>query len=106
MTSPRRSLARDVQWVSEMPISTPQNPFPTAKEMRISSRIWGIPMTRSMIPPMTASVTLPRQAAMVPMMKAATALKHAVKSPMRMLMDKPVRLRMNISRPIQSVPKG
>ena len=63
-------------------------------------------MTRSMIPPMTASVALPRQAAMVPMIKATTALKHAAKSPMRMLMDKPVRLRTNISRPIQSVPKG
>lgn len=63
-------------------------------------------MTRSMIPPMTASAVLPRQAAMVPRMKATTALMHAVKSPMRMLMDNPVRLRTNMSRPIQSVPKG
>ena len=90
----------------DIPTITPQNPLPAAKEIKISSRICGIPMTRSMIIPTNPSAAFPRQAAAVPIKHAMTALTAAVKSPIRILRERPVMVLTNISRPIQSVPKG
>ena len=39
-----------VSYTHLMPVATPFKPFPNAKEIRIRSRIWGIPMTRSIKP--------------------------------------------------------
>ena len=63
-------------------------------------------MTRSMIPATIPSAAFPRQAAAVPIKQAITALTAAVRMPILMLSDKPVMVLTNISRPIQSVPKG
>ena len=45
-------------------------------------------------------------AAKSPITQAMAALTAAVRSPMRMLMDNPVTVRTNISRPMKSVPNG
>ena len=63
-------------------------------------------MTRSMTIPTNPSAAFPRQAAAVPIKQAMSALTAAVRSPIRMLSERPVMVLTNISRPIQSVPKG
>ena len=105
-TSPRINRAKEVQWVRIMPVATPFKPFPNAKEIRIRSRIWGIPMTRSIKPLIRLSAHFPPAAQASPIPTAIRELKADVIRPMRILKDKPVRVRTNISRPIQSVPKG
>ena len=77
-----------------------------AKEIRTSSRMWGMPSTRSISPMMSPSANRPKVAAISPMAQAMAALTAAVSSPMRMLMDRPATVRTNMSRPIKSVPKG
>ena len=106
MSSPRITLARDGQWLNETPATTPANPRPHAREISITSRIWGMPMTRSMHQDMTASAFLPNTTDAVPRSSATAALTAAVSTPIRILRDSPARVRASMSRPIQSVPKG
>ena len=105
MTSPRITRLSEGQWLSETPATTPTKPFPKAREMSMTSKICGMPITRSMHQEMTASTLGPRVAAATPSSSAITALTTAVSAPMRILSDRPASVRASISRPIQSVPK-
>ena len=62
-------------------------------------------MTRSIIMVTILSTNRPITAAESPRKKAITALTAAVRRPIRILMDRPATVLINISRPIQSVPK-
>ena len=100
------SLASDAQCVNAIPQTTPQNPRPQAKEIRIRSSICGIPITISMSICTMLSAAFPHTAAQSPIRNAAAALTAAVRSPIRMLKESPAIVRTNMSRPIQSVPNG
>ena len=94
------------QWLRATPATTPVNPRPNASEINITRRMWGIPITKSIHHESAASTLGPSRAAAIPMARAITALTAAVRTPIRMLRDRPVNVRASISRPIQSVPKG
>ena len=89
-----------------IPTATPFKPFPNANEIKSKSRIWGIPITTSIRPLIRLSAHFPPAAQASPSPTAITELNTDVIRPIRILKDKPVRVRTNISRPIQSVPKG
>ena len=72
--------------------------------MSTSSRMCGMPMNRSISQVRALSAQRPSSAALTPAASATTALTAAVTTPMRMLRERPLRVRVNISRPIQSVP--
>ena len=100
------TLAREVQWLRATPTTTPVNPRPQAMEIKITRRMWGMPMTRSIHQEITASTQPPKEAERIPRTMAAPALTKAVSRPIRMLRESPARVRASMFRPIQSVPKG
>ncbi len=81
-------------------MSSPFNPRPQAKEMRITNTVWGTPITRSMSQVMKPSTAREPVAAAMPMSTAAMALSNgeaggqALQGPQKE------------SRPRWSVPKG
>ena len=65
--------AREGQWLRDTPATTPRKPRPKAREMSMTSRMWGMPRNRSMHQERTASA-LRLRAAATPQSRAMTAL--------------------------------
>ena len=104
--SARTTRARLGQCVTATPMVTPQNPLPSANDIRMSSTMCGMPIMRSMSQVTTASAFLPPSAATAPSTSAMTEDAPAARRPTSTLVDRPASVRSSMSRPIQSVPKG